>query len=304
MASKDLSPLTASWTRIFLTSQIRHNKIAAPPSGTTLYGKVAVITGANTGIGFECARQLLSLKLSHLIITSRDQQRGDEAVQKLRAEHPAATVEAWVLDMCTYDSVQAFVKRADTQLSRLDIAILNAGRSRLKFNLIRDTGHEENVQVNYLSTMLLTILLLPVMKVRASPGRPGRISIVSSGTVLSSTFPNRSCVPVLLSFDDPKTCPSGLEAYTTSKLLGHMFVYMLVEHVSPDDVIVNLVDPGGTKGTGLGRDLPKAVQAVALPIAGWISRTVEDAAHTYLNAAISRGKESHGCFIMDAEIRP
>lgn len=304
MASKDLAPLTASWPRILLRSQIHYGKIPAPPANTNLQGKVAIVTGATTGIGYECARQLLSLKLSHLIITCRDQKRGDDAASKLRVEHSDATVEAWVLEMCTYESVQAFVKKADSKLSRLDIAILNAGRSKTTFDLVSSTGHEENVQVNYLSTMLLTTLLLPVMKARASPDSPGRISIVTSGSVLSAKFANRASVPLLKSFDDPKTGPSGLEAYATSKLLGHMFVYRLVEYVSPDDVIVNLVDPGGTKGTGLGRDLPKVVQTVILPLVGSILRTVEDAAHTYLNAVLVRGKESHGCFIMDDEIRP
>ena len=304
MASKDLAPLTASWTRIYLTSQIRHNKIPAPTPGTTLHSKVAIVTGANTGIGYECARQLLSLKVSHLIITSRDQQRATDAASKLRAEYSTATIDAWVLDMCSYESIQGFAKKANGQLPKLDIVILNAGCSKLNFNLINHTGHEENLQVNYLSTMLLTVLLLPIMRARASPDRPGRISIVTSGTVLSAKFANRSSVPLLKSFDDPKTGLSGLESYATSKLLGHMFVYKLVDYVSRDDVVINLVDPGGTKGTSLGRDLPKIVQTIVLPVAGSISRTVEDAAHIYLNAAVSRGKESHGCFIMDAEIRP
>lgn len=304
MGSKDLQPLTSSWWTIFFKSQLCY-KAKFPPKETDLSGKVAIITGANQGLGFESARQFLSLNLSRLIITVRSEEKGKAAATKLTKEYPNAAIDVWQLDMCSYASIQEFANRVESELSRLDIAILNAGRSRAEFELVPNTGHEESLQVNYLSTVLLATLLLPILKDRSPPGTPGRLSIVSSGTVLFTSFSNSQQTPLLKSFDDPKTSPPpGLHTYGATKLLCHMFVYKLVDYVSADDVIINLVDPGMTRGTGLNRDLPKVVAAIAKPLVFGITRSVRDGASSYLDATMTKGEESHGCYIMDWEIRP
>jgi NAD(P)-dependent dehydrogenase (short-subunit alcohol dehydrogenase family) len=97
--------------------------------------------------------------------------------------------------MESYDSIQAFARRADAELSSLDIAILNAGMQAADFNIIPSTGHEKLIQVNYLSTMLLGILLLPLLKAN-SPLGPGRLTIINSGTARGATI-SESAVPVL-----------------------------------------------------------------------------------------------------------
>lgn len=304
MASRDLAPQTSSWGSIFLSSQLRQ-KAQWPPKDTDLSGKVAIVTGANTGLGFECAHQLLSARLSHIIIAVRSEEKGKAAAKKLQTAHPNATFTVWLLDMSSYDSIREFVGRVESQLSRLDIAILNAGLSSPKFRLVPSTGHEETIQVNYLSTVLLSILLLPILKRKSPQGTPARLSIVNSGTSLRPTFPNSHQSQLLKSFDNIKTAPSaGMETYSTSKLLCHMFIYKLVDYISADDVIVNLVDPGMTKGTELSRDMHRVLSAVFAPVAAVISRTVEAGASTYLDATIVKGKESHGCFLMDWQIRP
>ena len=285
-------------------SQLRH-KAQFPPKETNLSGKVAVITGGNQGLGFESARQFLSFKLSHLIITVRSEEKGKAAVLKLQAEYPKAAIDVWILDMCSYDSVRAFSNRAASELPSLDIVILNAGRSKANFELVPGTGHEEMLQVNYLSTVLLATLLLPTLKAKSPHGVPGRMSIVSSGITLFTKFSNSQQKPLLRSFDDTKTAPAGgLETYGATKMMCEMFLYKLVDYVSADDVIVNLVDPGMTTGTGLNRDIPKVIALVAAPVVSGLSRSVRDGASTYLDAVLVKGKESHGCFIMDWEIRP
>jgi NAD(P)-dependent dehydrogenase (short-subunit alcohol dehydrogenase family) len=304
MGSKDMQPLASSFWPIFLKSQLRH-KAQFPPKDTDLSGKVAIITGGNQGLGFESARQFLSFQLSHLIITVRSEEKGEAAVLKLQAEYPKATIKVWLLDMCSYDSIQTFAKRVESELPRLDIAILNAGRSKAEFELVPSTGHEESLQVNYLSTILLATLLLPILKGKSRKGTPGRLSIVTSGTILFTKFSNSQRSPLLKSFDDIKTAPApGIETYGATKLLCHMFIYKLVDYVSADDVVVNLVDPGMTRGTGLNRDVPKVLAVLVVPMLVPISRKVTDGASAYLDATVVKGKESHGCFIMDWEIRP
>ena len=303
MASKDLPPLASGMFSITVKSQLR-TKPKRLPKTTDLSGKVVIITGGNTGIGFESARQFLSFNAAHIIIASRSEAKGKAAVSQLKQEYPKPTIETWALDMNSYESIHAFVKRVDS-LSRLDIAVLNAGLNSPTFNIVPSTGHEELMQVNYLSTMLLSVLLLPILKAKSPLDVPGRLSIVSSGTVLMATFPNSRQRPLLKSFDDQKTSPSpGPDNYSTTKLMGQMFFSKFVEYVSPDDVIVNLVDPGITRGTEFLRHFPAIMKVIVPPLLLLIARSASEGASTYLDAAVGKGKESHGCFVMDWEIRP
>ena len=72
-----------------------------------------------------------------------------------------------------FKRLQAFVKQVESELPRLDIAILYAGRSKADFELVLSTGHEESLQVNYLSTILLGTLLLSVLKRKSPQETPG-----------------------------------------------------------------------------------------------------------------------------------
>lgn len=105
----------------------------------------------------------MDLQLSRLILAVRSISRGEEAAAKFRRVHPEAHIEVWQLDMSDYSSIQAFVSRVDSQLGRVDIVLLNAGVIKLHFAIVKSTGHEETLQVNYISTMLLAILLLPIL---------------------------------------------------------------------------------------------------------------------------------------------
>lgn len=298
--SKEIPPSPSSLVSI-LESEF-HSKPNHLPAGTDLSGKVAIITGASSGLGFESSRQLLSFGLSHLVLTARSLQRGETAAAKLRKENAKATVEVWTLEMQSYDSIRSFIRRVDSQLPRLDIVILNAGVSKLSFQAVQKTGYEEMFQVNYLSTVLLSICLLPILKSRSPSGTPGRLTIVTSGLSLVAKFPNSERSPLLPSFKDEKIF-SGSEAYSTSKVLPHMFLYKLIDFVSANDVIVNLVDPGLCKGTQLNREVPMILTPIVLAIKSVIARSLEHGASTYLDASIAKGKESHGCFLTNWEIR-
>ncbi|KIX92142.1 uncharacterized protein Z520_12135 [Fonsecaea multimorphosa CBS 102226] len=205
--------------------------------------------------------------------------------------------------MASYDSIQAFIQRAESDLSRLDIVILNAGRWTYNFNTVPGTGHEELFQINYLSTVLLAILLLPVLRSKAPAGTPGRLTIVNAALSLTAKFPNKDKTPLLPSFDDPKAFDIS-ESYNTSKVLAHMFLWKLVEYVSADEVIVNLVDPGFVKGTKLARDAPGLLVALGNIFAALTARSTRDGASTYLDACLIKGEESHGCFVMGWQIKP
>jgi NAD(P)-dependent dehydrogenase (short-subunit alcohol dehydrogenase family) len=196
--SKNLQPSTTP----FFPNVFFRNQFCAKPQwpapNTSLSGKTAIISGSNTGLGYEAALQLLGLQLSHLIMAVRSLNKGESAAVKLRQLYPKANVEVWKLDMSGYDSIQTFARRVESQLSRIDIVLLNAGVIRLNFTTLKSTGHEEQMQVNYLSTMLLTILLLPILKAKRLPnGQPARLTIVSAALTLAAKFPERDFNPVL-----------------------------------------------------------------------------------------------------------
>ncbi|CAG9951067.1 unnamed protein product [Clonostachys rosea f. rosea IK726] len=279
-------------------------KIRRAPAGTDLTGKVAIITGGNTGLGLHCARHLLSLKLFHLILAVRSPKKGEAAAAGLRADYPAATVEVWTLEMTSYSSIQDFCKRAETDLKRLDFTILNAGAVKVDFGIC-STGHEEVIQINYLSTFLLAILMLPICKDKAPSGCPGRLTIVSSGTALMAKFLNRDKRPLLASFDDTTIQPwDSIERYFSSKMLGHLFFVRLIDNLNADDVIVNLVEPGMCKGSELHREVPGVAGVFLNTYKAIAGRNPADGAWTYVDAAVIKGKESHGCFLLDWEIHP
>lgn len=264
---------------------------------------MAIITGGTSGLGLEAARQLLLLNLSHLIITARSTAKGNTAAVDLRRGTRDAKIEVWPMDMCSYQSIQGFACRVDTDLPRLDMVILNAGVRNSAFRTVESTGHEETTQVNYLSTVLLAILLLPSLKIKSPANSPGRLTIVNAALSLAAKFPQRASDPLLSSFDNENQFDT-IEYYNSSKLLAHMFLWKLVEYIAADDVVVNLADPGFVKGTNLARDA-RVLGRTAVKLLGVVTgRSISVGASTYLDAVLWKGKESHGCFIMSWEIHP
>lgn len=184
-----MPPRTIGFGPLLLDSQFLHFA-KYPPKSTNLAGQTAIVSGASVGLGLEAAHQLLGLGLSRLIVAVRSQSRGDAAAESLRKAYPKARVDVWLLEMESYKSVQAFAARVDSGLTRIDITILNAGMLSNDFALAEETGHERVVQINYLSTFLLTILLLPIIKAKAKANNngtsPGRLTVVGSGVALAS----------------------------------------------------------------------------------------------------------------------
>ncbi|KAK6499600.1 hypothetical protein TWF481_009965 [Arthrobotrys musiformis] len=302
MASRDILPLTSNYWRRFWRSQ--HTKPPPFPKDINLAGKVAIVTGSNTGLGFESSRQFLTLGLSRLIMAVRSKERGEEAAAKLRTSFPNAIIEVWVVDMASYDSIQIFVQKIEKDLERLDIVVLNAGVNKLGFGANERTRHEDTVQINYLSTFLLAILVLPLLKRKSPAGSPGRLTIISSALANIAVLPDHKSTAIMAALDDPKKF--GTPTYGNSKLLGHLFLWKLMDLgcVEADDVVFNLIEPGFLKGTEFNRDV-KGVLAIGLRLfQALVAREVTDAGTTVVDATVVKGKEAHGCYLADWEIRP
>lgn len=285
----------------FLYRQFFVTPTKADPSHTNLKGQTAIVSGANIGLGLESSRQLLELGLSKLIIAVRDQKKGEAARQDLSQTAPTARIEVWDLDLSSYQSVQKFVERCSS-LPRLDFAILNAGLWRVQLEVNSTTGHEETIQVNYLSTALLAILLLPVLEAkRANARKPGRITIVSSDMGEGAKFKEQKEDPILPAFNNPKYFDPG-ERYSVSKLLEQFFVKSLSQRVPSSRAVVNLVNPGFCYGTGLHGEFSGALDLIFGLVKRAIGRSTSVGARTLVSAAVVLGDESHGKYTTDCRI--
>ncbi|KAG9231665.1 hypothetical protein BJ875DRAFT_382479 [Amylocarpus encephaloides] len=276
----------------------------ALPHDVDLTGKTAVVTGSNTGIGLECARQLLDLGLGKLIIAVRDEAKGQAARSLLlsgrRLEDGA--IEVWKLDMASYDSVVAFAERAKS-LERLDIVVLNAAIMRVTHALVASTSHEETLQVNVLSTALLTILLLPIFKAQKS-STPGRIVWVQSDITSWTKFKEKDSIPLFTALDKPDNF-NFPDRYATSKLLGQLFVTELTRLIPYSVAIITMPSPGLCYGTSLGA-LPKKTigEAIGNFVKRILGRSSSIGARVITDGAINHDPEGHGQFIEDCKIQP
>lgn len=104
------------------------------------------VTGGNTGVGFECAKHLVTLNISHVVIACRSTKKGEVAKDRIIKEtNTMARIEIWQVDLDNYSSVVAFSKRV-LQLPRLDGFLANAGVEHAEFGLSEGlertlTGH-------------------------------------------------------------------------------------------------------------------------------------------------------------------
>ncbi|KAF2970975.1 hypothetical protein GQX73_g2537 [Xylaria multiplex] len=279
---------------------------ALEPTGD-LVGKTAIVTGSNSGIGLECARQLFGRGLSKLILAVRDESKGAIASEELASSRNLEpnTIEVWHLDYSSYDSITSFANRA-RGLEALDIVVLNAGVYRIP-RVILSTGHEEDIQINYLSTAFLTILLLPILEAkRRSEAKPGRLTVVSSSVAAWSRFKlPQDGRPLLTSLDEPM----GTEAfdhhqqYCTSKFLGQLFLAELTRRVPSSVAIVNYVNPGLCYGSHLARDGEGTLLGFIVGIIFRIfGRSCVSGAQAIVDGAVMHGEEAHGQYLEDGKL--
>lgn len=139
-----------------------------------LSGKTILITGANSGIGFQAAR-LLAARHARVIIACRDPGRGQQAITTLRQEVPGAEVTLVALDLADLASVRRLAAELRASESKLDVLVNNAGVMAPPLSRTRD-GFEMQFGTNYLGHFALTGLLLPLLNAAPAP----RVVCVSS----------------------------------------------------------------------------------------------------------------------------
>lgn len=288
--------------------QLRHRHIHTY-HGYDLAGHTAIVTGANSGIGLEAARHLVEHGASRVILAVRNPTAGMTAKYNIQKANEECAIEVWELDLECFASITAFAKRVES-LNRLDIAILNAGVKQLTFHK-SDSGHELNLQVNHLGTALLSLLLMPKLRNTAkNVGAPSRLTFTTSESHFWTPFNERHAPNILARMDEKDSFvevndghdhdeQGGMERYSTSKLLNLLWYRELAQLVPENEVIINGSCPGFV-ASALHRHETNPTYKVAIQTMAYTPR---EGAHGLLDAALVKGKESHGGYCQRQKVQ-
>ncbi|MFN3712304.1 MAG: oxidoreductase [Alcanivoracaceae bacterium] len=122
------------------------------------HGRVAVITGANSGIGFHAARELAA-RGAHVVMACRNEQKARAAIERILAQHPEAALSLVALDLSRQQSVRDAAAAIRQQHARIDLLINNAGVMWLEQGLTED-GFEQQIGTNHFGHFTFTLQLL------------------------------------------------------------------------------------------------------------------------------------------------
>ncbi|KAF3904507.1 hypothetical protein AA313_de0208781 [Arthrobotrys entomopaga] len=267
------------------------------PTEELCAGKTFIVTGANTGLGYEAAKHLVRVSSKRVILTARSAEKGKEAVLRVEKETGKTGIaEYWNLDLASYDSIKQFAKKAQT-LDRIDAIIENAGVALTHYTAAE--GLETSLTVNVIGTYLLAILLLPKLKETAKSFEiQPRITIIGSSTAFR--IPGK-----LEAINGDYFEEMGAEAsdmamrYPASKLMQLYAFRTLAEQNKPEDtgVIINFVNPGMCYSE-LNRNMPLGLWMLSQTMRLLLARTTEVGSRTLLHGAFA-GKESHGRYFSE-----
>ena len=265
-----------------------------PPS-LSLQGKTALITGANSGLGLEAARALVSRRLSRLIIAVRDVSKGEAAKTEI-LEAPDASpnceIHVWPLDHESYQSIAEFGKKVE-QLDRLDYVLLNAGVKIMRYNKSL-SGHEMNVQINHIGTSAVSLAVLPILRRTAQKlNAPTRLTIVSSEGHFWIPFKERNAENILEHMDKPEAFGTQVQRYYTSKLLNVLWTRELAQKTEKSEVVINTVNPGFCY-SGLHRSSPSAINIFL-----WLFAWTQQQGGYCLADALVQHDGSHGAYLSE-----
>ncbi len=175
-------------------------------------GKTALITGANSGIGYQTALQL-ARHGAHVLLGCRNEAKGSAALERLQREAPGASAEVVQLDMASLASIRAFAAAFLGRGIALDLLINNAGVMALPKRELTEDGFERQFGTNHLGHFALTGLLLPALLASPAP------RVVTVASLAHRTGK--------IEFDNLQSERSykgkGWEAYNASKLANILF---------------------------------------------------------------------------------
>ena len=206
-------------------------------------GRLAVVTGANTGLGFETA-QVLAARGASVVLAVRDADKGKAAAARIAGSAPGADVMVQPLDLTSLDSIRAAAGELRARHPRIDLLVNNAGVMFPPRQTTPD-GFELQLGTNHLGHFALTGLLLEQM-----------LPVPGSRVVTVSSIAHR--LRARINFDDLQSerSYSRVAAYSQSKLANLMFTYELARRLSAAGTTIAVAAHPGLADTELTRNTP------------------------------------------------
>ena len=193
-------------------------------------GKVVLITGGTSGIGRAAATALAAMG-AEVVVTGRDRERGEAAVEEIRRDSGNERVSLVLADLSVQAEVRRLAEEFRKRHDRLDVLVNNAGLVQSR-RVDTPDGLELTLAVNHLAPFLLTDLLLDLLKKSA----PSRVITVSSEARRGAS----------IDFDDLQSERRyrGFPVYGMTKMANILFTYELAERLEGTGVVANCLHPG------------------------------------------------------------
>lgn len=263
-------------------------------SKNRLDGKVVIVTGSNTGIGYETALDLTK-RGAKVILACRDAKRGQEACDKIKLETNSQNVWFERLDLSSFESIREFVKRFKSNFTRLDILINNAGLTTSNRTLTKD-GFELQFGTMHLGHFMLTGLLIDMLK---STGSSRIVNVSSTGHK-----------GVDMKWDDLQTENnySGFGVYRMCKLANCLFTIELAKRYGDAGITSVSLHPGGVR-TDIAREYTSkrnwlwVLYMIFYPILYLMTKDCRQGAQTTIYCAIDDEVPNHnGKYFSDCAV--
>lgn len=243
-----------------------------------LCGRVVVITGGNSGIGYATAVDLAKRK-ARIILACRDRKKGEDSADKIRKISKNTNVIFKHLDLASFSSVTQFARMILTTETRLDVLINNAGLMASPLWRSED-GYEMQLAVNYLGHFLLTNLLVNLLK-------------KSQGKIINLTSYMYKMGRINFHDLNSEKSYDPWKAYYQSKLANVLFTRELSKRLESFQVTVNAVHPGMV-ATNLGQHslfkLP-GLRCFLFPLIWLMWKSPEEAASSIIYLIVSEKVE-------------
>ncbi len=241
----------------------------------TLAGRVAIVTGASSGIGYEAALALAGHG-AEVILAVRDAQRGQASATAIRAAYPDAKVSVSLLDVASLASVKDFAERTSDTVPRIDILLNNAGLGLQAKRAVTVDGFERQFGTNHLGHFALTGRLIPALLRAPSP----RVITIASIAHRRGK----------INFDDLQTERpyNGRVAYGQSKLANLMFALELDRRarLAGSRLVSVAAHPGvSTTGFMAATQMPPVIAGIGNAVIGVLGQSARNGALPGLYAA-------------------
>jgi NAD(P)-dependent dehydrogenase (short-subunit alcohol dehydrogenase family) len=244
-------------------------KIENTPDQT---GKIAIVTGANIGLGFETAIGLVK-KNCKVIIASRNSDKAEKAKNDILKIHPGADLEIILLDLSSKASIAAFAQNFKNKYEKLDLLINNAGIMIPPYRETED-GFESQLGVNHLGHFYLTGLLLEHLNKAENARVVSLSSLAHDNATIFFENPNQ------------KEGYKPMKSYGQSKLACLMFAYELQRKLDKaGSSTISIASHPGVALTNLFTSAPKWMQFIA-PLFKFMMHPAADGAKPTLMAAL------------------